>query len=130
MVGEIRDAVTAETAVHAANSGHLVLATLHSPFAANCINTMLALGVNQRFLATSFLGAVSQRLIRKLCSHCKSPRELATSPYTFEDVRPGSQQAREKRSTPLRAARNASSRAIWDASPWRRSCASIPTSGR
>jgi type II secretory ATPase GspE/PulE/Tfp pilus assembly ATPase PilB-like protein len=87
MVGEIRDSVTAETAVHAANSGHLVLATLHAPLAANCVSTMLALGVNQRFLATSLLGAVSQRLVRRLCGSCKVPRDLSKSPFSFDAVR-------------------------------------------
>jgi general secretion pathway protein E len=87
MIGEVRDKVTAETAVRAANSGHLVLATLHSPFAANAVNTMLALGVNNRFLATSLLGSISQRLVRKLCPHCKIPRDLSTSPYTFDEIR-------------------------------------------
>ncbi|MCS7236856.1 MAG: ATPase, T2SS/T4P/T4SS family, partial [Thermoguttaceae bacterium] len=66
MIGEIRDPVTAETAVHAANSGHLVLATLHAPIAAGAINSMLALGVNSHFLAASMLGSLSQRLVRRL----------------------------------------------------------------
>ena len=87
MIGEIRDKVTAETTVRAANSGHLVLATLHSPYAANAVNTMLALGVNHRFLATCLLGSVSQRLVRRLCRHCKVPRDLATSPYNFDEIR-------------------------------------------
>ena len=87
MVGEIRDPVTAETAVLAANSGHLVLATLHAPFAASCVNTMLALGVNARFLSTCLLGAVSQRLVRTLCDHCKVAHDLSGSPQTFEEIR-------------------------------------------
>ena len=87
MVGEIRDAVTAETAVLAANSGHLVFATLHAPVAAGAINSMLALGVNSHFLASSLLGAVSQRLVRRLCDNCKVAFDLSASPHTFEDVR-------------------------------------------
>src|SRR5262249_32426948 len=54
MIGEIRDPVTAETAVRAANSGHLVLATLHAPVAAGAIESMAALGVHPHFLASSF----------------------------------------------------------------------------
>ena len=87
MVGEIRDSVTAETAVRAANSGHLVLATLHAASAAACVNTMLALGVSHRFLASCLLGAVSQRLVRRLCDRCKAPQDPARSPFTLEDVR-------------------------------------------
>ncbi len=88
MIGEIRDVVTAETAVLAANSGHLVLATLHAPNAASCINTLFALNVNPRFLASSLLGAVSQRLVRRLCDACKVEHSIANAPHTFEDVRP------------------------------------------
>jgi type II secretory ATPase GspE/PulE/Tfp pilus assembly ATPase PilB-like protein len=87
MIGEIRDPITAETAVRAANSGHLVLATAHAPVAAAAINSMLALGVNPRFLGASLRGAVSQRLLRQLCEHCKTGYDVSGSPETFEDVR-------------------------------------------
>jgi type II secretory ATPase GspE/PulE/Tfp pilus assembly ATPase PilB-like protein len=87
MIGEIRDPVTAETAVHAANSGHLVFATLHAPVAAGAINSMLALGVNPHFLAASMLGALSQRLVRRLCDQCKVAYELTGATHTFEEVR-------------------------------------------
>lgn len=87
MIGEIRDPVTAETAVHAANSGHLVLATLHAPVAAGAINSMLALGVNPHFLAASLLGSLSQRLVRRLCDQCKIAYELTGAVHTFEEIR-------------------------------------------
>ena len=77
MVGEIRDPVTAETAVRAANSGHLVFATLHAPVAAGAIESLLALGVAPHFLATSLLGIVSQRLARTLCNDCKIPLDVS-----------------------------------------------------
>ncbi len=79
MVGEIRDPVTAETAVRAANSGHLVFATLHAPVAAGAIESLLALGVAPHFLATSLLGIVSQRLARTLCNECKIPLDVSRS---------------------------------------------------
>lgn len=79
MVGEIRDPVTAETAVRAANSGHLVFATLHAPVAAGAIESLLALGVAPHFLATSLLGIVSQRLARTLCNDCKIPLDVSRS---------------------------------------------------
>ena len=64
MLGEIRDPETAETAVRAANSGHLVLATIHAPIAAGAVQSMKGLGVHPHFLATSLLGILSQRLVR------------------------------------------------------------------
>jgi type II secretory ATPase GspE/PulE/Tfp pilus assembly ATPase PilB-like protein len=87
MVGEIRDPVTAETAVRAANTGHLVFATLHAPVAAGAIDAMLALGIVPHFLATSLIGIVSQRLVRKLCAHCKVSFDLSGAPETFDDIR-------------------------------------------
>lgn len=71
MIGEIRDAETAATAVSAANSGHLVLATLHAPVAAGGVASMLAHGVAPHFLATSLIGIVSQRLVRTFCPECR-----------------------------------------------------------
>ncbi len=88
MVGEIRDSETAETAVRAANSGHLVLATIHSPIAAGAVQSMRGLGVHPHFLATSLLGIISQRLVRTLCPQCKQSFDLSMAPHTFDDVRP------------------------------------------
>jgi type II secretory ATPase GspE/PulE/Tfp pilus assembly ATPase PilB-like protein len=87
MIGEIRDPVTAEVAVRAANSGHLVLATLHAPVAAGAVQSMLALGVHPHFLSSSLLGCMAQRLIRILCPRCKLPFDMTDSPQTFEEVR-------------------------------------------
>ena len=75
MIGEIRDAETAHTAVSAANSGHLVLATLHAPVAAGAVASMLAHGVAPHFLATSLIGVASQRLVRTFCPECRFPIE-------------------------------------------------------
>jgi general secretion pathway protein E len=88
MVGEIRDAITAETAVRAANSGHLVLATLHAPIAAGAIQSMLSLGVHPHFLAGSLRGVVAQRLLRTLCVSCRVGFDLSMAPLTFEEVQP------------------------------------------
>ncbi len=62
MIGEIRDAVTAQTAVRTANSGHLVLATLHAPTASGAVQSMLNLGVHPHFFASSLRGVLAQRL--------------------------------------------------------------------
>ncbi len=87
MIGEIRDPTTADTAVLAANSGHMVLATLHAPVAAAAIDSMLAYNVQPHFLSTCLLGVISQRLVRTLCPHCKVSYDLSGAPKTFEDVK-------------------------------------------
>ena len=88
MIGEIRDIVTAQTAVRAANSGHLVLATLHAPTAAGAVQSMLNLGVQPHFFASSFRGVIAQRLVRTLCPKCRVGLDLSEAPMTFDDVRP------------------------------------------
>ena len=87
MVGEIRDPETAATAVLAANSGHLVLATLHSPTAPSAVQSMFNLGVFPHFLAGGLLGVMTQRLVRTLCPHCRQSFDLSDAPHTFEEVR-------------------------------------------
>lgn len=87
MIGEIRDPETADTAVRAANSGHLVLGTLHAAVAAGAIQSFLSLGVHPHFLASSLQGVLSQRLVRTLCSKCKQAFELSELVPTFEEVR-------------------------------------------
>lgn len=86
MIGEIRDTETMVTAIRAANSGLLVLATLHAPTAAASIQSMLALEANPFFLSNCLLGVVSQRLVRTLCPHCREAYDLSSSPITFEEV--------------------------------------------
>jgi type II secretory ATPase GspE/PulE/Tfp pilus assembly ATPase PilB-like protein len=87
MIGEIRDPMTAETAVRAAKSGQLVFATLHAATAPAAVETMLALDVHPHFLATSLLGIVAQRLVRALCPACRVPVDISESPQTFEELR-------------------------------------------
>jgi type II secretory ATPase GspE/PulE/Tfp pilus assembly ATPase PilB-like protein len=86
MIGEIRDQAAAETAVRAANSGHLVFATTHAPFASGAIQSMLSMGIHPHFLCTSLLGVVGQRLLRTLCPESKVPVDLSHAPRTFEEV--------------------------------------------
>jgi len=87
MIGEIRDEVTANTAIRAGNSGHLVLATLHAPTAAAAIQSMRALGTTPHFLSTSMRGIIAQRLVRTLCPHCKLAFDLDIAPHTFDEVK-------------------------------------------
>lgn len=86
MIGEIRDAETARTAVRAANSGHLVLSTLHAPVAVGAVQSMRSLGVPDHFLATSLRGVVAQRLVRTFCEHCKQSFDISHAPETFEEI--------------------------------------------
>ncbi len=71
MIGEIRDLETAEMAIQAALTGHLVLSTLHTNDAASAITRMLELGVPAYLLNATVLGVMAQRLVRTLCTHCK-----------------------------------------------------------
>ena len=86
MIGEIRDEETAATAVRAANSGHLVLATLHAPVAASAVQSMRALNTNPYFLASCLLGVIAQRLVRQLCQNCRTAYDISESPDTFAEV--------------------------------------------
>ena len=76
MVGEIRDLETAEMAIQAALTGHLVLSTLHTNDAPSAITRLLELGVPYYLLKATLLGVMAQRLVRTLCSHCKAPVEI------------------------------------------------------
>jgi len=71
MVGEIRDEETASIAVHAAQTGHLVLSTLHTNDAPSTISRLLEMGVDEASLSSSLNLIVAQRLLRRLCGHCK-----------------------------------------------------------
>jgi len=77
MVGEIRDAETAEIAIQAALTGHLVFSTLHTNDAAGAVSRLLEMGVEDYLLASSLLGVLAQRLVRKVCAKCRQPAELA-----------------------------------------------------
>jgi len=72
LVGEIRDQETAELAMRASITGHLVLSTLHTNDAASAINRLLDLGVNANIVASSLTMIVAQRLLRKICPHCST----------------------------------------------------------
>src|SRR5205809_502140 len=82
MVGEIRDVQTAEMAVQAALTGHLVLSTLHTNDSASAITRLLELGVPAYLLNSTILGVMAQRLVRTLCTHCKEK-------VAYEPVREG-----------------------------------------
>lgn len=86
MIGEIRDEETARVATHAANSGILVLATLHAPTAAAGIQSMRAYNVPNHFLSVALRGIVSQRLVRTLDPDNRNEFDISGAPDTFAEV--------------------------------------------
>ena len=76
MIGEIRDGETAQIAVQASITGHLVVSTLHTNSAASTISRLEDMGIESYLLADSMIGVIAQRLVRRLCPHCKKPHVL------------------------------------------------------
>ena len=76
MIGEIRDTETAENAVQAALTGHLVFSTLHTNDAPSSIARLMDLGIKRFLIAESLIGVVAQRLLRKICPYCTSALEV------------------------------------------------------
>ena len=81
MVGEIRDAETANIAIHAALTGHLVLTTLHTETAIAAAPRLLDLGVEAFLLKSTLRGVIGQRLVRVLCDRCKSRKEISAADF-------------------------------------------------
>jgi len=94
MVGEIRDLETAEIAIKAAQTGHLVLSTLHTNDAPQTLTRLVDMGVKPYAIATSVSLIIAQRLARRLCSQCKQPMDipeeaLLKEGFTHDDVKTG-----------------------------------------
>ncbi len=91
MVGEIRDLATAEMAIQAALTGHLVFSTLHTNDAASAITRLADLGVPPYLIGATVIGVLAQRLARTLCPACKQPdeRRLARRCWTRSPSRGG-----------------------------------------
>jgi len=79
MVGEIRDLETVEIAIQASLTGHLVFSTLHTNDAAGALTRMVDMGVEPFLIASSLLGVLAQRLVRRICPECKEPFQLDES---------------------------------------------------
>jgi general secretion pathway protein E len=90
MVGEIRDLETAEMAVQAALTGHLVFSTLHTNDAPSAVTRLMELGIPPYLINATVLGVLAQRLVRTLCKQCKQPDETATREQLAEVVKPWS----------------------------------------
>jgi general secretion pathway protein E len=81
MVGEIRDVETAEVAVQASLTGHLVFSTLHTNDAPSAITRLIDMGVEPYLITSTVIGVLAQRLVRVLCPHCKQPYETDAEEY-------------------------------------------------
>jgi general secretion pathway protein E len=88
MVGEIRDLQTADMAVQAALTGHLVFSTLHTNDAPSAVSRLMELGVPSYLINATVLGVLAQRLVRTLCSSCRVPDENASRETLAELVKP------------------------------------------
>jgi hypothetical protein len=119
LVGEIRDADTAEMAFRAAMTGHQVYSTLHTNSAIGAIPRLLDIGILPDIMAGNIIGIVAQRLVRRLCPHCRSPTANADTNAPARLGRP----RRRPRSTAPAAATAATSRATAAASPSWNCCA-------
>lgn len=91
MVGEIRDGETAEIAIQASLTGHLVFSTVHTNDAAGAFTRLIDMGVEPFLVSSSLLAVMAQRLVRRLCSHCKEPyrpsqEQIQKLELTVEDV--------------------------------------------
>jgi len=86
MIGEIRDLETAEIAVQASLTGHLVLSTLHTNSAVGSITRLMDMGVEPFLISSSVVGIVAQRLVRVLCKSCRTPYEPSDSECAYLDV--------------------------------------------
>lgn len=84
MVGEIRDKETAEIAMHASMTGHLVLSTLHTNDAAGAVTRLVEMDIEPFLVRSTVIGILAQRLVRVLCPHCRIPYEA--TPYELEQL--------------------------------------------
>ena len=86
MIGEIRDEETAQIATRAAITGHLVFSTLHTNSAAGVVSRLIDMGIAPYLVADSLLCSISQRLVRKLCPHCKQAHETSPGEMTMLNI--------------------------------------------
>ena len=129
MVGEIRDQETAEIAIQASLTGHLVLSTVHTNDAAGAVTRLVDMGVEPFLVASSLIGVLAQRLVRRVCPDCREPytptdeelKELGLSRATLQGAL-----RRGRRSTRPRAAPPATATAT-AAAPASTSCCSSTT---
>ena len=89
LVGEIRDFDTADVALKAATTGHMVLSTLHTNTSASAITRLADIGCERFLIGATLHGVIAQRLVRMLCTHCRSPRQASEAERLLLDVADG-----------------------------------------
>jgi len=89
LIGEIRDAETAEIAIHSALTGHLVLSTLHTNDSPSAITRLIDMGMEDFLLSSTIIGILAQRLVRVACPHCQSP--YTPNPTILKEMNPNSE---------------------------------------
>ena len=126
MVGEIRDRETAEIAVQASLTGHLVLSTLHTNSAVGAVTRLVDMGVEPFLLCTSLVGVLAQRLVRVLCPHCKAqhPADAAACTHLGLDAAAPPRCGTRWGAPPASTAAIAAARGSTNWCCWTRRCAS------
>jgi general secretion pathway protein E len=94
MVGEIRDTETAEIAIQASLTGHLVLSTLHTNDSAGAVTRLLDMGIEPFLVSSSLLAVMAQRLVRRLCEHCRDPYEITDVELAELGIKLGPEESR------------------------------------
>ena len=95
MVGEIRDRETAEIAIHASLTGHLVLSTIHTNDAASAVTRLVEMGIEPFLVRSSVIGILAQRLVRVLCTQCKE--SYTATPYELQQLGIDPERSRQRR---------------------------------
>ena len=93
LVGEIRDSETAEIAIQAALTGHLVFSTLHTNDSAGAVTRLIDMKIEPFLISSSVMAVLAQRLVRVLCTHCREPYELTAAERTELEIRTGGEGA-------------------------------------
>ena len=96
LVGEIRDRETAEVAIQASLTGHIVFSTVHTNDAPSAVTRLFDMGVPPFLIATSLQGVLAQRLMRRLCPHCSEPEKAGALDLQVLDLEPGAQVKRPR----------------------------------
>jgi len=86
MIGEMRDLETAEIGIRAALTGHLVFSTLHTRSAAGAITRLIDMGIEPFLVSSSVIAVLSQRLVRRICPHCKAPASMEEAPAEVQEM--------------------------------------------
>ncbi len=111
LIGEIRDAETAEIAIHSALTGHLVLSTLHTNDAASAITRLIDMGMENYLLSSTIIGILAQRLVRVVCPHCKVP--YTPDPAMLKEMKMKGEDLSEWRISEVKGCENCSYTGYW-----------------